>query len=48
MKVAVAVKAVSPEGVLGQQWEDHALLADHAANKGVDGDKEAELGEVGA
>ena len=35
-----------PELVLGEQRQDGALLADHAADEGVDADEQRELGEV--
>ena len=35
-----------PELVLGEQRQDGAFLADHAADEGVDADEQRELGEV--
>ena len=46
MNVSVAVYAVSPNSSLGEQREDGSFLADHAADEGVDGDEERELGGV--
>ena len=36
-----------PERGVGEQWQHGAFLAEHAADQGVDGDEQAELGEVG-
>ena len=46
MKVSAAVNAVSPNASVGEQRQDGAFLADHAADERVDPDEQAELGEV--